>query len=164
MEEKERKRAFALCVISGVLLLASLIYCIATKNWTNAFLSGLFLLSFFILMRLFRIQDSYIQMQETQIGKLEQRLQERPYTSWRDHEYTPDEIAEIAKEYSERTGEAVVLSIADKENNSVHSFVQGTEIDVLVCFTNLFLKKDTRELAKFAIGCAEEDEKKQGGV
>lgn len=164
MEEKERKRVFALCVISGVLLLASLIYCIATKNWTNAFLNGLFLLSFFIWIRLFRIQHSCIQMQETQIGKLEQQLQERPYTSWRDHEYTPDEIVEIAKEYSDRTKEAVVLSIGDKENNSVRSVAQGTGIDVLVCLANLFLKKDTRKLAQFAIGCAEEDEKKQNGV
>lgn len=164
MEEKERKRAFALCVISGVLLLASLIYSIATKNLTNALLNALFLLSFFIWMRLFRIQDSCIQMQETQIGKLEQLLQERPYTSWQDHEYTPDEICEIAKAYSDRTEEAVVLSIGDKENNQVRSVTQGTGIDVLVCLANLFLKKDTRKLAQFAIGCAEEDEKKQGGV
>lgn len=164
MEEKERKRAFALCVVSGVLLLATLICCIATKNWTGALLNALFLLSFFVLMRLFRTQDSFIQMQEAQIGKLEQRLQERPYTSWRDHEYTPDEIVEIAKEYSDRTEEAVVLSIADKENNSVCSVTQGTGIDVLVCLSNLFLKKDTRKLAKMAIGCAEEDEKKQGGI
>lgn len=164
MEEKERKRAFALCVISGVLLLAALTYSVATKNWTNALLNALFLLAFFIWMRLFRIQHSCIQMQETQIGKLEQLLQERPYTSWRDQQYTPDEICEIAKAYSDRTEEAVVLSIGDKENNSVRSVTQGIGIDVLVCLTNLFLKKDTRKLAQLAIGCAEEDEKKQGGV
>ena len=164
MEEKERKRAFALCVVSGFVLLAAIIYSVATKNWTNALINALFLLSFFIWMRPFRIQDSCIQMQETQIGKLEQQLQERPYTSWRDHEYTQDEIAEIAKAYYERTGEAVVLSIGDKENNSVRSVTQGIGIDVCVCLLHLFLKKDTRELAKFAIGCAEEDEKKQGGV